>query len=55
MISGAGSLHFGEVGNLAFIPPPLVRVVVEMLKDKGGRPFLTEANTLYMAGALICE
>ncbi len=40
-------LHFGEVGNLAFIPPPLVRVVVEMVKEKGGKPFLTDANTLY--------
>ncbi len=41
-------LHFGEVGNLAFIPPPLVRVVVEMVKEKGGKPFLTDANTLYV-------
>ncbi len=41
-------LHFGEEGNLAFIPPPLVRVVVEMVKEKGGKPFLTDANTLYV-------
>ncbi len=41
-------LHFGEVGNLAFVPPPLVRVVVEMVKEKGGKPFLTDANTLYV-------
>ncbi len=41
-------LHFGEEGNLAFVPPPLVRVVVEMVKEKGGKPFLTDANTLYV-------
>jgi len=41
-------LHFGEEGNLAFVPPPLVRVVVEMVKEEGGKPFLTDANTLYV-------
>ena len=40
-------LHFGEEGNIAFIPPPLVRVIVEAVKSKGGKPFLTDANTLY--------
>jgi len=40
-------LHFGEEGNLAFIAPPLIRVVVEAIKEKGGKPFLTDANTLY--------
>jgi hypothetical protein len=40
-------VHFGEYGNIAFIPPPLIRVVVEQVKAKGGKPFLTDANTLY--------
>ena len=40
-------LHVGEPGNLAFLQPPLVRRVVEKTKEKGGRPFLTDSNTLY--------
>jgi len=40
-------VHFGELGNIAFLPPPLIRVIVEMVKEKGGKPFLTDANTLY--------
>ena len=43
----AVKLHFGELGNLAYLPPPLIRVIVEMVKEKGGKPFLTDANTLY--------
>jgi hypothetical protein len=41
-------LHFGESGNLAYIKPPYVRRVVEMIKKLEGRPFLTDANTLYV-------
>ncbi len=41
-------LHFGEEGNLAYVSPPLVRVVVETVKERGGKPFLTDANTLYV-------
>jgi len=41
-------LHFGETGNMAYIRPPYVRRVVELIKDQGGRPFLTDANTLYV-------
>lgn len=41
-------LHFGETGNMAYIRPPYVRRVVEMVKQMGGRPFLTDANTLYV-------
>lgn len=40
-------IHFGESGNLAYIKPPYVRRVVEMIKKLEGRPFLTDANTLY--------
>ncbi len=40
-------IHFGEAGNIAFIPPPIVRVIVDQIKAKGGKPFLTDANTLY--------
>ncbi|MCF8063470.1 MAG: DUF362 domain-containing protein [Deltaproteobacteria bacterium] len=40
-------LHFGEKGNTAFIRPLLVRRVVDHIHSLGGRPFLTDANTLY--------
>ncbi|MCR4400569.1 MAG: DUF362 domain-containing protein, partial [Syntrophomonadaceae bacterium] len=40
-------LHFGEPGNMAYIRPPFVRRVVEMVRARGGLPFLTDANTLY--------
>jgi uncharacterized Fe-S center protein len=43
-------LHWGEVGNLAYIAPPLVRSVVDKVKECGGKPFLTDANTLYRGG-----
>ena len=41
-------LHFGERGNLAYVRPQYVRRLVEQIKKKGGRPFLTDANTLYV-------
>lgn len=40
-------LHFGEYGNLAYLRPNYVRTVVDMIKDLGGIPFVTDANTLY--------
>lgn len=43
-------VHFGERGNTAFIPPIYARRVVESVKKAGGRPFLTDANTLYVGG-----
>ncbi len=43
-------IHFGERGNTAFIPPIYARRVVENVKAAGGRPFLTDANTLYVGG-----
>ncbi|MDR2715506.1 MAG: DUF362 domain-containing protein [Coriobacteriaceae bacterium] len=40
-------LHFGEAGNLAYLRPNYARVVVDIVREQGGRPFLTDANTLY--------
>ena len=40
-------LHFGERGNDSFISPVLVRPVVDRIKAKGAKPFLTDTNTLY--------
>ena len=44
----AVKLHFGEKGNAAFIRPIFVRKVVEEIAAAGGRPFLTDYNTLYV-------
>jgi uncharacterized Fe-S center protein len=43
----AVKLHFGELGNTAFIRPLFIRKIVEDIKGIGGEPFLTDANTLY--------
>ncbi len=39
--------HFGEEGNTAFIRPVYTRRMVEAIKETRGKPFLTDANTLY--------
>jgi uncharacterized Fe-S center protein len=44
----AVKLHFGESGNTAYVRPVFVRKIVETIKEVGGRPFLTDANTLYV-------
>ncbi len=41
-------IHFGEMGNLAFLRPNYARVVADHIKKLGGRPFLTDCNTLYV-------
>lgn len=40
-------LHFGEEGNTGFVHPVFLREVVERVRDAGGKPFLTDSNTLY--------
>ena len=40
-------MHFGELGNLAYLRPNYARVVAELVKEQGGLPFLTDCNTLY--------
>ena len=40
-------MHFGELGNLAFIRPQYVKVIADLVKEQGGMPFLTDCNTLY--------
>ena len=41
-------MHFGEPGNLSFLRPNFARVVADRVKALGGRPFLTDCNTLYV-------
>ncbi|MFP4662206.1 MAG: DUF362 domain-containing protein [Halanaerobiales bacterium] len=41
-------IHFGEPGNLAYLRPNYARTIVDVIKEQGGRPFLTDCNTLYV-------
>ncbi|MEF9865336.1 MAG: DUF362 domain-containing protein [Oscillospiraceae bacterium] len=41
-------IHFGEPGNLSFLRPNFAKVVVDTVKSLGGKPFLTDCNTLYV-------
>ena len=43
-------MHFGEPGNLAYLRPQWARMVADMVKEKGGKPFLTDCNPLYVGG-----
>ena len=40
-------MHFGELGNMAFLRPQYARVIADLVKEQGGLPFLTDCNTLY--------
>jgi uncharacterized Fe-S center protein len=40
-------IHFGEPGNMSYVRPPYVAVISSLVKELGGKPFLTDANTLY--------
>ena len=44
----AVKLHFGERGNTAFIRPLLIRPIIDAVRAVGGKPFLTDAGTLYV-------
>ncbi|MBK5094491.1 MAG: DUF362 domain-containing protein [Deltaproteobacteria bacterium] len=46
----AVKLHFGERGNVSFVRPVFVRKIVEEIAAAGGKPFLTDTNTLYVGG-----
>jgi hypothetical protein len=43
-------IHFGEPGNLAYLRPNYAKTVADMVKELGGKPFLTDCNTLYVGG-----
>lgn len=40
-------IHFGEMGNVAYIRPNFAAVIVRIIREMGGKPFLTDCNTLY--------
>jgi len=41
-------IHFGEPGNLSFLRPNFAKTVSDRIKALGGKPFLTDCNTLYV-------
>ena len=46
----AVKIHFGEPGNLAYLRPNWAAEVCDYIRELGGKPFLTDCNTLYVGG-----
>lgn len=46
----AVKLHFGEPGNSTYIRPIFAARIVSYIQEHGGKPFLTDTNTLYAGG-----
>ncbi len=42
-------LHVGELGNPYYVQPFFVHEIVRRVKEVGGKPFLTDSNTYYLA------
>lgn len=40
-------MHFGELGNVSFLRPNYAKALVDLVKELGGKPFLTDCNTMY--------
>ncbi len=40
-------MHFGELGNMTYLRPNYAKAVADMVRECGGKPFLTDCNTLY--------
>ncbi len=43
----AVKIHFGEPGNIAYLRPNYAKAVCDYITRLGGKPFLTDCNTLY--------
>jgi len=48
--SVAVKVHMGEYGGSAYLRPPIVRRVCDLIKEAGGKPFVTDTTTLYPLG-----
>lgn len=55
----AMKIHFGEPGNVAYIRPNFAARMAQLVRSLGGKPFLTDCNTLYSGAApmpsIICR
>ena len=40
-------MHWGEGDNLAYVAPPYLACISSRVREAGGRPFITDTNTLY--------
>lgn len=40
--------HFGELGNTSYLRPNFAKALADVIKELGGKPFLTDCNTLYV-------
>lgn len=40
-------MHFGELGNISYLRPNYAKAVADVVKEFGGKPFLTDCNTMY--------
>ena len=40
-------VHVGELGNQNYVRPYFVKQIVDMVKEKGGKPFITDSVTYY--------
>ena len=38
---------FGELGNMSYLRPNYAKAIVDYVKARGGKPFLTDCNTMY--------
>ncbi len=45
----AVKVHVGELGNPYYVQPFFVHEIVRRVKEAGGKPFLTDSNTAYLA------
>ena len=45
----AVKLHVGELGNPYYVQPFFVHQIVKKIEEAGGKPFLTDSNTYYLA------
>jgi len=44
----AVKIHFGEPGNMSYLRPNYAKAITDIIRKKGGMPFLTDCNTLYV-------
>ncbi len=45
----AVKLHVGELGNPYYVQPAFIHAIARHIQEAGGKPFLTDSNTLYLA------
>lgn len=48
--SVAVKLHMGELGNISYLRPVFVRRLADLVKKRGGKPFITDTVALYPGG-----